>query len=275
MFSAGQIVMMVVLGLVETSVAALGIFLLVHYKRKLIRQLSQKHEELLPKYNAMSGSAENKEDTETGDTEDIGDELEDSADDIPEDDESENDAGSADSYFAIEAETAATVADEPSVGSYRLAKSFTAKLILSDDVLKERYSELKNALLSYKKVKARTSWKCETFRFGRAALAKIMIRGKKLCLYLALSAEEIPNAKYKVENVGGSKANSETPTVYKVKNALRVKNSKQLIAFLAQKHGLTSLERETENFAPAYKTEEELLACGLIRRVKGSPFIKR
>lgn len=165
-------------------------------------------------------------------------------------------------------------AENPSPVPYRLAKSFTAKLILSADELKARYSEIKNALLSYKKVKARTSWKCETYRFGRTTLAKMAVRGKKLCLYLALSPEDIPGEKYKVENVK-RKASAVTPTVYKIKNALRVKHAKQLITVLAEKFALTPFERQTENYAPAQMTEEELLAKGLIRKVKSVPFVGR
>lgn len=165
-------------------------------------------------------------------------------------------------------------AEIPSPVPYRLAKSFTAKLILSADELKARYSEIKNALLSYKKVRARTSWKCETYRRGRSVLAKFVIRGKTLCLYLALSPEDIPDEKYKVENVK-RKASAVTPTVYKIKNALRVKHAKQLITVLAEKFALTAIERQTENYAPAQMTEEELLAKGLIRKVKSVPFVGR
>lgn len=200
---------------------------------------------------------------------------EENSDEILTDDETDDDSEDSDDGYAADIAAAAVVTDEPPSVSYRLAKSFTAKLILSDDMLKERYSEIKNALLSYQKVKARTSWKCETFRFGRVTLAKMAIRGKKLRLYLALSAEDITDGKYKVESAGKRKANSVTPTMYKVYNARRLKNAKQLIAVLAQKYGLTPIERETENFAPAYKTEEELLACGLIRKVKSSPFIRK
>lgn len=201
------------------------------------------------------------------DSEPLGDiESEELADEITTDDETDGEPA-----FSETAE--ATAVSSPD--AYRLAKSFTAKLILSDDVLKERYSEIKNALLSYKKVKARTSWKCETFRYGRVTLAKIAIRGKKLRLYLALSAEDITDSKYKVESAGTRKVSSVTPTMYKVFNGRRLKNAKQLIAVLAHKHGLTAIERQAENFAPAYQTEEELLSRGLIRKVKGSAFIQR
>lgn len=154
---------------------------------------------------------------------------------------------------------------------YRLAKSFTAKLVLSSDELKARYSEIKNALLSYKKVKSRTSWKCETFRRGRTVLAKFMIRGKTLCLYLALFPAEISDKKYKVEKVE-QKANATTPTLYKIRSFRRVKYAKQLIIVLAEKYGLMSFERQPENYAPEYLSDEELLSRGLIRRVKSVPF---
>lgn len=201
----------------------------------------------------------------------LDEESEEPAAEIHTDDGAENDEPADIEPALAEIVAADAVAEVSPAASYRLAKSFTAKLILSEDILKERYSEIKNALLSYKKVKARTSWKCETYRLGRIVLAKLVIRGKTLRLYLALSPEDIHDEKYKVESAK-QKANAVTPMMYKIKNARRVKNAKQLIAILAQKHALTPIERQTENYAPAYMTEEELLAKGLIRKVKSVPF---
>ena len=69
---------------------------------------------------------------------------------------------------------------------YRYNRSFAAKLIQSEDKVKRWYSELKRELLSYKKVAARVSWRHESFRYGRPTAAKFVIRGKTLCLCLAL-----------------------------------------------------------------------------------------
>ena len=55
--------------------------------------------------------------------------------------------------------------------------SFMARLIQSDAALQGYYTALKNALLSYQRVKARTSWFCETFNCGRELCAKLNVKG--------------------------------------------------------------------------------------------------
>lgn len=262
------VLVFIVLEVIAAALLAGIVFLLAKPKQKALTNGYAEEE------TATAVSSGQTEENETDDEIPLSD-TEEPADEITTDD------GESDEPVEIDtapAETAATVVTEVSSSpeSYRLAKSFTAKLILSDDILKERYSEIKNALLSYKKVKARTSWKCETYRCGRTVLAKLAVRGKKLCLYLALTAEDITDSKYKVESANRRKPNTVTPTVYKIRNALRVKHAKQLIAILAQKHALIPVEREPENFAPAYRSEEELIAQGLIRKVKGNnAFIRK
>jgi len=59
-------------------------------------------------------------------------------------------------------------------------RSFMAKLIQCEEESKLYFSELKNSLLTYRGVKARTSWGAETFNKGRRQLAKITMRGKPL-----------------------------------------------------------------------------------------------
>lgn len=268
------VLVFIVLEVIAAALLAGVVFLLAKPKRKALANGYAEEETA-----AAVSSGETEENETPADI--FGDEELSLSDTAEPADEITTDDGESDEPVEIDtapAETAATVVPEElsSPDAYRLAKSFTAKLILSDDVLKERYTEIKNALLSYKKVKARTSWKCETYRYGRTVLAKLAVRGKKLCLYLALTAEDITDGKYKVESANRRKPNTVTPTVYKIRNALRVKHAKQLIAILAQKHALIPVEREPENFAPAYRSEEELIAQGLIRKVKGNnAFIRK
>lgn len=116
--------------------------------------------------------------------------------------------------------------------SVRYDRSFTARLIQADDVLKGYYSELKNELLSYRKVRARTSWRQESFRKGRELYAKLEVRGKTLCLYLALDPAAYADSKYIVEDVSELKRNEFTPCLYRIKNDRRLRYAKELIATL-------------------------------------------
>lgn len=109
-------------------------------------------------------------------------------------------------------------------------KSFTAKLIQSDDSVKSEYSQIKNELLSYDGIKARMSWKCETFYSGRTTYAKLCIRGKRLGLFLALDPKKYADTKYIVDDMTEVAAYGKTPCLYRIKNARRLKYSADLIA---------------------------------------------
>ena len=112
----------------------------------------------------------------------------------------------------------------------RYDKSFEAKLIQGDEKLKEYYSELKNELLSYKKITARRSWQHESFRRGRTTVAKLVIRGKTLRLYLALEPMLYEESKYRVEDASEHAKFAKTPLLYRIKNDRRCRYAKDLIA---------------------------------------------
>ena len=137
---------------------------------------------------------------------------------------------------------------------YRYNRSFEAKLIQSDDTVKRYYSELKNCLLSYKKVTSRISWRHESFRKGRPAAAKFVIRGKTLCLCLALDPENYEESKYIVDDMSRYAKFANTPLMYRIKNERRLRYAKELIAFLFE--GTEPSGHEDEDFAAIpYKSE--------------------
>lgn len=156
---------------------------------------------------------------------------------------------------------------------YVLEKTFTAKLIQSEEIVKAYYTELKNELLSYTKVHARMSKKRESFNFGRVCLARLTIRGKTLRLHLALDPREYEETKYKVEDTSEIKSLADTPLMYKIRNDRRLKYAKDLIATM-----MAQFDAERQEIDPIdyqrqypYETTEALLAKGLItkRRVQG------
>lgn len=161
------------------------------------------------------------------------------------------------------------VVPENRLVNVRYDKSFTAKLMQTSDENKAYYNELKNELTSYKKVHSRISWKQDTFRKGRVSYAKLAVRGKTLCLYLALDPSKYENSKYIVEDVSDVKKNEETPCLYRIKNARRLKYAKELIAEVF--NGITEKkEKEFVNYAADYPFEEDepLLERGLIKLLK-------
>lgn len=149
---------------------------------------------------------------------------------------------------------------------YRYNRSFEAKLIQSDDTVKRYYSELKNCLLSYKKVTSRISWRHESFRKGRPAAAKFVIRGKTLCLCLALDPENYEESKYIVDDMSRYARFSGTPLMYRIKNERRLRYAKELIAFLFE--GTEPSGHEDEDFAAIpYEDTQSLVERGLIKIV--------
>ena len=151
----------------------------------------------------------------------------------------------------------------------RYNRSYTAKIIQSEDKLKNYYSEIRNELLRYK-IKTRTSWRYETFKTGRKLLARLAVRGKTLGLYLALNPAAYADTKYKVEDVSSVAKNAEVPLLYKIKNDRRCKYSKDLIATVMAANGLEAGEPAKDDFAAIYPYEEiePLIGRGLVKLLK-------
>lgn len=149
---------------------------------------------------------------------------------------------------------------------YRYNRSFEAKLIQSDDVLKARYAELKRALLSYKRVTPRISWRHESFRYGRPSVAKFVIRGKTLCLCLALDPAQFAESKYLVEDMSRYAKFANTPLLYRIKNDRRCRYAKELIAKLFE-DAEGAVPPQDDFAAIPYEDTQSLVERGLIRIV--------
>ena len=152
----------------------------------------------------------------------------------------------------------------------KYSKSFLAKLIQSQDEVKEYYSEIKNNLLSYKGVKSRLSWRWETFRSGRTVLARLRLRGKSLSLALPLDAASFAESKYHVEDFSDVKSFVDTPCMYRIKNDRRLKYSADLIALVMEKNSIAVNEKaEKADYVIQlpYATTEALLARKLIKEL--------
>ncbi len=107
-------------------------------------------------------------------------------------------------------------------------RSFTANLIQSNPQIKEYYNEIKNYILSFKGIKARTSWRCETYKKGRIQLFKMKIRGKMICLYCALDPNDYDSSKY-FHKITTSKAFANVPMLVRIKSDRGLKRAKALI----------------------------------------------
>lgn len=149
----------------------------------------------------------------------------------------------------------------------KISRSFISRVIQLDEVTKRYYSEIKNYLLSYKGVKSRISWKCETYKKGRAQLVKLKLRGKMILLYLAIDPTEADYSAYSYE-MTDSKAYRDVPMMIKVKSDRGLNRAKRLIDILMSRFELvkdskaSSVNYSDEN---PYESTESLMDKGLVK----------
>ena len=157
--------------------------------------------------------------------------------------------------------------EESFEGRLRYDRSFNARIIQSDDKTKYWYTDVKNALLSYKKVHGRISWKRETFKCGKIVVAKLAFRGNTLVIMLPLDIAKYANSKYDLEDVSNAPSNADTPAMLRLKNDKRVKQALELIEVVMAEQGIAKDKKfEAQDYYVPYEGNFELIKKGLIKR---------
>lgn len=152
-------------------------------------------------------------------------------------------------------------------------RSFISRIIQGSDEQKRYYGEVKTALLSYAKVNSNVAWGSERFNKGRETIARLKIRGKTLCLYLALDPAEYKASVYHHVDVSDNKSMHGTPMMVKIKSPLGVKKAVRLIDEMLSKRGGVKKNVQSRDYAAMYpyETIEELIEDGLVKDIsKGS-----
>lgn len=149
----------------------------------------------------------------------------------------------------------------------RRIKSFMARFAQSDDTIKEAYSELKNYALSYENTRSRTSWSYDSINVRRKQVIKFAIRGKSLCMFLALNPDDYAESKYKVERIE-SKKYLEVPCLYRITNERRRKYAKDLIDKQMKKLKLKKVMELNDDYKVPFEETPVLLKKGLIKEYK-------
>ena len=181
----------------------------------------------------------------------------------------------ADEVAVTEPEMVEEVAEEPKEDLVmRIDRSFTAKLKQSDDEVKDRYGMIKNALLSYKKIKSTVSWNADRFNCGRATIAKMNIRGKTLCVYFALDPKDpaFKQTIYNQKDMSEQKAYAQTPFMMKIKSDLAAKRAVRLVETLAEQKGVAKKKDfEEVDYKKTYRYagDRQLELTGLLRKSMG------
>lgn len=147
----------------------------------------------------------------------------------------------------------------------RYRTSFTSRLIQADESIQVNYGVLKNKLLSYKGVKARTSWNYESFNKGRLNLAKLNVRGNEVRLYLALDPEKYADNS-KLSYVGDKAKLDKVPMMIRVKGERTLSLAISLIETVMGNHEVPALaEVLSVDYRMPYETNEQLVDKGFVK----------
>ena len=96
-------------------------------------------------------------------------------------------------------------------------KSFAQKMMLADEVIKDRYDELKNYALRFKRLKARISKKFDSINQGRLQFVKLSVAGKTLKLFLNMDIAAT-DPKFHCKDVRDKKTYEPVPVLLRIKS---------------------------------------------------------
>ena len=138
----------------------------------------------------------------------------------------------------------------------RRSPFFAEKMMAADEVLQDRYDELKNYALRFRKLKERISKKFDSINQGRFQFVKLSVAGKTLKLYLNMDINTT-DPKFHCKDMSDKKTYVTVPTLLRIKSGRAVKYAKILIDQCAEQHGM--LERRKPFIVDSMALIEESL----------------
>ena len=115
----------------------------------------------------------------------------------------------------------------------------------ADETIQERYDELKNYAIRFRKLKARISRKYDSINLGRLHFVKFMVAGKTLKLYLNIDPSLV-DPKFHCVDVSKKVSYKTVPVMLRIKSARGVKYAKILIDRCAEQHGFLPRRKKKE-----------------------------
>jgi len=143
--------------------------------------------------------------------------------------------------------------------------SFTSRFIQASETLQDYYTTIKNYILSYTGVKAKTSWNYEVFTKGRTQCVKLNIKGKALTLNLALNPKEYSATKYHFTDLSDNPKFANLPMLLKVKSDRGLKYALELITEVMTKLGIEQGEIPTVDYRMPYESNASLAKRGIVK----------
>ena len=157
------------------------------------------------------------------------------------------------------------VAEAPVVGlKYIPSPTFAQKMLRADEVIQDRYDELKNYALRFKKLKSRISKKFDSINRGRLQFVKLSVAGKTLKLFLNMDINTT-DPKFHCKDMRDKKTYVTVPVLLRIKSGRAMKYAKILIDQCAEMHGLVENKKfqevdaigMVENFLYKQNVEDE------------------
>lgn len=147
----------------------------------------------------------------------------------------------------------------------KYVRTFSARLRLSSEELKDRFAAVSNELLKFDRVKMRISRRFATFNRGRKIVARMNVVGKTLKIYLPLNFEEV-GEKYRALDVSDKKRFIGTPVCLKIRSNRGARYAIELVNKYASENDFALAKKPRVIFAEDYPLEsnEDLILKGFI-----------
>ena len=145
------------------------------------------------------------------------------------------------------------VADVEKKGYVR-SPNFAEKMLAASEIIQDRYDELKNYALRFRKLKSRISKKFDSINMGRFHFVKLSVAGKTLKLYLNMDISTV-DPKFRCVDMSGKKTYVTVPVMLRIKSGRAMKYAKRLIDQCAEQNGM--LERRKPFEVDAMQLIEE------------------
>ena len=127
-------------------------------------------------------------------------------------------------------------------------------MLAASEVIQDRYDELKNYSLRFRKLKSRISKKFDSINMGRFHFVKLSVAGKTLKLYLNMDISTV-DPKFRCVDMSGKKTYVTVPVMLRIKSGRAMKYAKRLIDQCAEQNGM--LERRKPFEVDAMQLIEE------------------
>ena len=147
----------------------------------------------------------------------------------------------------------------------KYVRTFSARLRLSSEELKDRFAAVSNELLKFDRVKMRISRRFATFNRGRKIIARMNVVGKTLKIYLPLNYAEL-DEKYRALDVSDKKRFVGTPVCLKIRSNRGARYAIELVNKYASENDFALAKKPRVIFAEDYPLEsnEDLILKGFI-----------